>query len=129
MKTATVPNSPELEELFHLTAEIDVAQEDLDRWHHQEINVKLNEIIDLNCESIRDEFHKVGIEEYNEPLVRQFVMNTALKSAETITTHVSMMERRLGLVASYAPAELAKQALEDCMKYQLGIINAYWEQP
>lgn len=129
MKTATIPNSPELEELFHLTAEIDVAQEDLDRWHHQEINVKLNEVIDINCESIRDEFHKVGIEEYNEPLVRRFVMNTALKAAETITTHVSMMERRLGLVAAYAPAEIAKQALEDCTKYQFKLIETYWEQP
>lgn len=129
MKTATVPNSPELQELFHLTTEIDVAQEDLDRWHREEINTKINEIIDINCDSIRDEFHKVGIEEYDEPLIRRFIANTALNSAETISTHVSMMERRLGLVASYAPAEIAKEALQSCIKYQFQLIETYWEQP
>lgn len=127
MKTASVPNSPSLTELMLLTSELSVVMGDLDDWHHNEIINKLTDTIDNNFEKIKGEFDLMEVEGYDEKLIRQCVAYSVLTSAETIITHVNMMERNLGLVTENSPAEIAKRAFEVTQKEQFQIISTYWD--
>lgn len=128
MKTARVPNSPELTELMELTGELSVVMADLDDWHHNQIINKLTETIDNNFDKIKGEFDQLEVEGYDEKFIRQCVAYSVLTSAETIITHVNMMERNLGLVTENSPAEIAKRAFEVTQKEQFHIISTYWDE-
>lgn len=128
MKTAQVPNSPSLEKLMVLSAELSVVQDDLDKWHQSEINDKLREIIDLNFDAVKEEFNRLEIVDYDEKFIRQCVAYSALSAAEVITTHVKLMERNLGLVTPHSPGELAHQAYEGVLSSEFKHIATYWDQ-
>jgi hypothetical protein len=128
MKIARLPNSPSFTELLELTGELSVVMSELDDWHHNEIIIKLTETIDNNFEKIKEEFDLMEVEGWDEKHIRQCVAYSVLTSAETILTHVSMMERNLGLVTDNSPAEIAKRAFDVTQKEQFQIIATYWNE-
>ena len=128
MKIARLPNSPSFTELLELTGELSVVMSELDDWHHNEIITKLTETIDNNFEKIKEEFDLMEVEGWDEKHIRQCVAYSVLTSAETILTHVSMMERNLGLVTDNSPAEIAKRAFDVTQKEQFQIIATYWNE-
>lgn len=127
MKTATVPNSPELHELMELSAELSVVNTELDNWHQREIIKKLGETIDNNFNKLKDEFTRLEIESYDEKFVRQCVAYTALTAAEDVITHIGMLERNLGLVSQHSPVETIKSAFDVVQQTQFALIATYWD--
>lgn len=128
MKTATVPNSPELTELMELTAELSVVSGELERWHQNEFIKKVGETIDNNFDKLKGEFDRLEIDEYDEKFVRQCVAYCALTVAEDTITHIGMMERNLGLTGQNAPAEVIKSAFDVLHATQFKLIATYWDE-
>lgn len=123
--TATTEGD-DLTKLMELTAELSVVSECLDEWHVQQINKKLADTIDANFKLIDAEFERVGIHDYNRGLVRQCVSYCSQTSAEIVNTHVTMMERNLGLVSETTPHALVAKACKKLSVEQYEIIQTYW---
>lgn len=122
MKTATVPNSPELTTLMKLNAELSVVLEDYEVHCREQMVSGMLDATTNAVNVIKDKIPEITDDHVR--LIRAVISEAVGKACESQASYVTIHEHTLGLTSGNAPGEQAKRAV-NIYAHQSQV---YWEQ-
>lgn len=121
MKTAIVPNSPELTTLMKANAELSVSLELFEAHCQTAMRIRMDNAAIEGQEEVINRFPDLSDQQHK--MLGCIIRDAVAKAVTDVNAYIGVHERALGLVGEQAPYRITEKAIQDYHEHT----KQYWQ--